>query len=271
MGNGRTVTGTGMANAPFACGWRRIVDATQPLQAGMPCWEGDPPLIFRKVASRATHGYTLRSFSLGEHSGTHVNAPCSFVPDGAPLEQAFAWPLWAPLVIIDIAARAATDPATTCTVDDVLAFEAEHGTIPAGSFVACVSGWHALWHEPARFMGQQADGTTAFPSWHPEAVALLCGGATPAAGRGAGALLPGPLHNQPGRGVCGMGIDTHGMDHPADATFACNRLALGLGAVVVECLGDLSDVPATGAWICVAPLPLHGGTGAPCTVTVFVR
>lgn len=239
----------------------RLADLAHPVTPGMPLWPGDPPVSFRTVATQDADGYDLRSFTLGEHSGTHVNAPGSFLPGGADVRHAAPWPLLLPLAVLDMRARAACTPDARCTVADVLAWEAEYGAVPEGCLFVCNTGWHRLWSQPDRFMGLHRDGghdggghdagiqvATRFPSYEPEAVRLL-------------------VHE---RGVRGIGIDTHGVDAPDDAQFRCNRMALAAGAVVVECLAALDGLPATGAHVLLAPLALAGGTGAPVAVTAFV-
>lgn len=228
--------------------WRRVVDATQTISVDMPVWPGDPAPFFEDVATFTDEGYRLRSVRLGEHSGTHVNAPSAFFPGGAGLDEAARWPLIAPLVVLDVRQQAMLDAGYRCTPDDVVAWEARFGRIPVDSFVACNTGWHRLWNEPSRYLGLDAPEGLMFPSFSPAAVIMLC--------------------NE--RRVGGIGIDTHGVDAPDDVGFTCNRLALERGCVVVECLGSLDVVPASGALVIISPLPLRGGTGAPVTVTVLV-
>lgn len=229
--------------------WRRVLDATQPITPAMPLWPGDPHMVAEAAASFETEGYRLRAFRMGEHSGTHVNAPSAFLPDGVSLEDAAAWPLVAPLVVIDMRKRAGVDNACCCGVEDLLEWEGRFGRIPRGAFVACNTGWHRHWDDPRAYFGRSDDSDTIrFPSYAPGAVQWLCAE----------------------RHVGGIGIDTHGVDAPDDASFSCNRTALSQGCAVVECLGSLDAVPLSGALIIVAPLPLVGGTGAPATVTVLV-
>lgn len=229
--------------------WRRVLDATQPITPAMPLWPGDPPMVAETAASFETEGYRLRAFRMGEHSGTHVNAPSAFLPDGVSLEDTAVWPLVAPLVVIDMRKRAGMDNACCCGMDDLLEWESRFGRIPRGAFVACNTGWHRHWDDPRAFFGMTDDSDTIrFPAFAPGAVQWLCAE----------------------RHIGGIGIDTHGVDAPDDASFSCNRTALSQGCAVVECLGSLDAVPLSGALIIVAPLPLVGGTGAPATVTVLV-
>jgi kynurenine formamidase len=62
--------------------YSRVVGLSRLVHPGMPQWPGDPAVDFETVAEMHRDGYYLRRFSLGEHSGTHLNAPSSFHPDG---------------------------------------------------------------------------------------------------------------------------------------------------------------------------------------------
>lgn len=235
----------------------RLADLAHPIDRGMPRWPGDPPVTFLHVADREEDGYDLRAFAMGEHSGTHVNAPLAFLPGGTDVRGAALWPLLLPLALLDMRGRAEADPGTRCTPDDILAWEAANGRVPCGGLFVCNTGWHHLWSEPELFMGVQRNALRAgpghappmlFPSFAPEAVHLLA-------------------HE---RGVGGIGIDTHGVDAPDDAAFLCNRMALAAGVVVLECLTALDGLPPTGTHVLLAPLGLCGGTGAPVAVTAFI-
>ena len=46
---------------------------------------------------------TLSVYSLGAHSGTHIDAPMHFVAGGAPIDQVSLEPLIGPALVIDIA------------------------------------------------------------------------------------------------------------------------------------------------------------------------
>ena len=57
--------------------YSRVVELSHPIQPGMPAWPGDPPTRFTTLARLASQGFFLRRLSLGEHSGTHLNAPAA--------------------------------------------------------------------------------------------------------------------------------------------------------------------------------------------------
>lgn len=98
----QTTSRVGSADAMKPNGW---VDATATLDpATTPVYEGDAPMNFEFLKDmRKGDGLTLSKYSLGAHSGTHIDAPMHFVRDGAPIDKVPLEPLIGPARIIDIA------------------------------------------------------------------------------------------------------------------------------------------------------------------------
>ena len=72
--------------------------------ATTPVYEGDAPMKFEFLKDmRKGDGFTLSVYSLGAHSGTHIDAPMHFVRDGAPIDRVPLEPLIGPARVIDIA------------------------------------------------------------------------------------------------------------------------------------------------------------------------
>ncbi len=84
-----------------AAGW---LDATATLDpATTPIYAGDAPLKFDFLKDmRKGDALTLSAYSLGAHSGTHIDAPMHFVRDGAPIDRVPLEPLMGPARVIDI-------------------------------------------------------------------------------------------------------------------------------------------------------------------------
>jgi arylformamidase len=80
------------------------IDATATLDpATTPVYEGDAPMNFEFLKDmRKGDGFTLSKYSLGAHSGTHIDAPMHFVRDGAPIDRVPLEPLIGPARVIDI-------------------------------------------------------------------------------------------------------------------------------------------------------------------------
>ncbi len=82
-------------------GW---IDATATLDpATTPVYEGDAPMTFEFLKDmRKGDALTLSKYSLGAHSGTHIDAPMHFVRDGASIDRVSLEPLIGPARVIDI-------------------------------------------------------------------------------------------------------------------------------------------------------------------------
>jgi len=86
---------------PTAGGW---LDATVTLDpATTPVYEGDAPMRFEFLKQmRNGDVLTLSAYSIGAHSGTHVDAPMHFVANGASIDQVPLDRLIGPARVIDI-------------------------------------------------------------------------------------------------------------------------------------------------------------------------
>ncbi len=82
----------------------RWIDATATLDpATTPVYEGDAPMKFDFLKDmRKGDGFTLSVYSMGAHSGTHIDAPMHFVLNGAPIDRVPLEPLIGPALVIDI-------------------------------------------------------------------------------------------------------------------------------------------------------------------------
>jgi arylformamidase len=82
----------------------RWIDATATLDpATTPVYEGDAPMKFDFLKDmRKGDGFTLSVYSLGAHSGTHIDAPMHFVREGASIDRVPLEPLIGPARVIEI-------------------------------------------------------------------------------------------------------------------------------------------------------------------------
>lgn len=220
----------------------RVIDLTWPLAPDMPVWPGDPPLEYKTMARLDREGYALRSARIGEHLGSHLNAPAHFLENGETVEAIPPDRLVSPCVVVPLARENGADG--LLEPEDVRDWENRHGRIPPGSIVLVRTGWGRLWNDPDAFLGLDGRGGMRFPGVAAEAARLL----------------------MDRRGASGMGIDTHGLDSGADQDFAANKAVLSRGGLVLECLANLETLPPTGAVLFMGALPLAGGSGAPARV-----
>jgi len=83
-------------------GW---IDATATLDPSTtPVYAGDAPMKFDFLHDmRKGEAFTLSVYSLGAHSGTHIDAPMHFIRDGASIDRVPLSALIGPARVIDIA------------------------------------------------------------------------------------------------------------------------------------------------------------------------
>jgi arylformamidase len=97
----QTASGVVAPEALTSNGW---IDATATLDpATTPVYAGDAPMKFEFLKDMHKGDIlTLSAYSMGAHSGTHIDAPMHFVRDGASIEQLSLAPLIGPARVIDI-------------------------------------------------------------------------------------------------------------------------------------------------------------------------
>src|SRR5262245_60381420 len=86
-----------------------------------------------------------RTLRLGEHTGTHFDAPVHWISgreyEGCATDTIPPQRLVGPACVIDKSADAARDNDTLLTVADVQAWESKHGRIPKGAWVLMRTDW----------------------------------------------------------------------------------------------------------------------------------
>ena len=202
-----------------------------------------------QTSSLEENGIYNNDLTLGEHTGTHIDAPMHFAEGGLTTDQLPAEKFFAPLAIISIpysptVARAGDDPDTAVTVDDILAWERDHGRLPAGAFVAMLSGWGDRIGDAEAFTNTDDAGVTHYPGYSGEAAAFLC----------------------EERDIVGAGVDGFSLDTGTADAYPAHRTFLPAGKYGVELLANLDTVPAAGATIIVGAPKHERGSGGPARV-----
>ncbi len=225
--------------APSLRGGRGLRDLTYPLTTTFPAFAPGEEPVRRTYVTIEDDGYYMQEWRLVEHTGTHVDAPGHFVAGGRLATDLSLAELIAPVVVIDIAARAAHDPDTVVTVEDVLAFERRYGRIPRDAAVLMYSGWGAKVGDPDAYRGTDASGTLHFPGFGAEATEWL-------------------LQR---RRIRSLGVDTLSIDPGDSETFETHLTLLGADRYGMENLANLRRMPRRGATIVVGLIPFEEGSG----------
>jgi kynurenine formamidase len=240
----------------------RIVDLTETLRPEYPTIqlpeEFKQAWGFRK--ERISHydedgpAWSWSNFSMSEHTGTHLDAPAHWisgkdVPNGTvdtlPMEQMIA-----PVCVVDCSAEVAADKGFILTREFLLAWEEQHGRIPAGAWLFMRSDWRKV-ADPDNYINMQEDGAHS-PGPDPECVLFLI----------------------EERDVLGFGTECVGTDagqaFAMDPQYPCHYYMHGHGRLGLQCMTNLDLLPPTGAVIVSAPLKIIEGSGSPLRVIALV-
>ena len=136
------------------------------------------------------------------------------------------------------------------TKEHLIAWEEQHGQIPAGSWVFMRSDWRKV-ASPDNYANIKEDG----------------------------AHHPGPDHDCvqwmiKERDVLGFGTECIGTDAGIAMSFdpplPCHYFMHGAGKYGLQCMTNLDLLPPTGAVILCPPLKIEGGSGSPLRVLALV-
>ncbi|MBI4639851.1 MAG: cyclase family protein [Candidatus Tectomicrobia bacterium] len=229
------------AQMPEVKGFSKVQDLTHTLSANFPLFPGFEPLQVKNLVTVKANGFYVNRWDIGEHTGTHMDAPAHFVDPAPTAEKIPAERLIAPLVVIHIHERAQSNEDAQVMVTDLADWEKQHGRIPRGAFIAMHSGWEARVSEPKRFVNQDASGTLHFPAFHPEAGEFLV----------------------KEREIVGIGVDTLSLDFGPSKDFKTHLIVLGAGKYGLENLANLAAVPPSGATVIVGGPKVENASGGP--------
>ncbi len=247
--------------AGVASGTIRTVDLTQTLSPDTPTLVLPPEFgqcagFSQQEISRYDErgvAWYWNNFTVGEHTGTHFDAPIHWVtgkdlPDNA-LDTIQPADFIAPAIVIDISAKSAADPDYLLTVADIEAWETEHGRIPPRNWVLLRTDWSKRSVED--YVNRREDGAHT-PGPSAEAVRFLV----------------------EERDAHGFGVETIGTDagqaHLLNPPYPAHGIFHGAGRYGLQCLQNLDQLPATGSVVIATPLKIAGGSGSPLRVLALV-
>ena len=252
---------TGLAQA-LADSSAELIDLTTPLTSETPILRLPAPfantvgLSLSPVSNfdEAGPAWAWNDMSIGEHAGTHLDAPVHWASgrDGKSVDQIEPARLVGPLVVIDKTAEAKENPDFLLEPEHFEAWELEHGTLPANCWVIYRTGWSERGDSAAGFINADEEGP------HTPGVSAR------------GAKWMAENDNISGFGVETVGIDA-GQAGTFDPMFPAHEYLLGADKYGLTSLRNVDQLPTVGAMIAVAPLPIVGGTGSPARVYALVE
>lgn len=240
----------------------RSIDLTHTLDPDFPVLVLPPefgqcqPFRIEEVSKYDERGpaWYWRNFSCNEHTGTHFDAPIHWVtgrdlPDGS-VDTIATDVFTRPACVLDFSAEAAADEDFVLTAEHIKIWESDHGEIPTGSWVLFRTDWSK--RNATDYVNLKDDGAHS-PGPDASAIRYLVDK----------------------RDAMGLGVETIGTDagqgHTFDPPYPAHALLHGAGRYGLQCLKNLDQLPATGAFLVCAPLKIKHGSGSPLRVLALVE
>lgn len=239
-----------------------VIDLTTPLSSDTPILNLPQPLANTVGLSLspvsnfddAGPAWAWNDVTVGEHAGTHLDAPVHWISgrDGKSVDQIEPSRLIGPLIVIDKSEEAAENPDFLLEPEHFEQWQQEHGQLPDNCWVIFRTGWSARGGNAAEFVNADEAGP------HTPGVSVA----------GAQWIAANPS-------ISGFGVETVGIDAGQAATFdpmfPVHFFLLGADKYGLTSLRGVERLPAVGATLVVAPLPIVGGTGSPTRVYALVE
>ena len=232
---------------------KKFIDLTHEFAAGIPHWPGFPDeqqktiYWYEKQPGLMGDGFFAEVFTHVGQWGTHVDPPAHFHKGLRTVDQIELKEMILPLVAVDVHEECEKDPDYTLTVDRLEKWEADHGTIPAGAFVAMRTDWSKRWPDAAKMANKDNQGVAHYPGWSLSALKYL----------------------YEKRKITASGHETTDTD-PGLATtkddYSLEAYILGINHYQIELLTNLDQVPESGAIVVVSFPKPKGGSGFPARV-----
>lgn len=246
----------------LASGTVEIVDLTAPLSADTPTLVLPDPFSnlidfsLEEVSAYNEPGpfWKHHNIHTGEHIGTHIDAPVHWISgrEGKDVSQIEPARLVGPAVVLDFSKEAGADPDFLIDVHHLVAWQEEHGSFPANSWLLFRTGWDAYGHSQEAFLNLDGNGSHT-PGFTPECSKWIAEELE----------------------ISGIGVETVGIDAgnavALDPPFPMHYFLLGADKYGITSLKNLAKLPTHGAMIVVAPMPIVGGTGAPTRVLALMQ
>lgn len=222
---------------------QKWVDLSHNIYGEIPYFQSFQPMKEKTLVTVKDDGFFAKEYQLVTQYGTHIDAPVHFVEDRISVDQLPIKEFLLPLIVINKEQEVNKNPDYSLTVEDIQNFEAEHGEIPAKSFVAFASGWSKRWEDSEAFYNVDQTGQAHTPGWSLEALKFL--------------------HEK--RDVTAVGHETLDTDSAVDCTKNGGLIGelywLQQDKFQVEVLKGLTELPAVGGAISIGVPKVKGAPG----------
>jgi kynurenine formamidase len=235
----------------------KFVDLTHAFEPGIPHWKGLPDeeretlYHYEKGKGTRGEGFLIHRYSFAGQWGTHVDPPAHFVRGLRTIDQISVREMILPLVVVDLHEAAAKNPDIQISMENVRAWEKQHGVIPKGAFVAMRTDWSKRWPDAKKMQNVDEKGIAHYPGWSADVLKYL-------------------LRE---RDVTAIGHETTDTDPGLSTTkddYALETYVLSQDKYQIEILANLDQVPDSGG-IAVVTFPKpKGGSGFPARVFAVI-
>jgi len=231
----------------------RFVELSHSMNNDSPYWAGIPdgsvdigPVVYDW--GNPMLECQIQTFKFPGQFGTHIDFPSHFIKGGKSSESYGVNNMMYPLCVIDITKKVEEDVHYAVSVDDIKEWEAKHGNIPDGAFVALRTDWYKRWPDMNAFANLDEEGGEHCPGWSMEALKYIY-----------------ETRNAAANGHETLDTDASMLAVEA-GDLACERYVLAKGKLQIEVLQNLDKVPEAGAILIAAWTRLEKATGLPVRV-----
>lgn len=177
---------------------------------------------------------------MGDHCGTHVDAPSHFIEGGKTIENIDVCQLMGRGLLLDMRHIA---PSHTFGVKDIQLWERDFGAIEADDIVIFRTGWHEKW-------ALKPDHSAFLQDW------------PGLSAEGAAYLIA--------KGVKVFGTDALSLDAFGNAENPAHLAVLGNDNLIIENLANLEMLPAHFCFLAL-PLRIERGSASPVWAIAFIE
>jgi kynurenine formamidase len=180
--------------------------------------------------------------TLSEHTGTHIDAPLHFIPDGEAhygIDKVDLNKTMGRAAFIDASDISPNGLVTRAKIEK---WEKSNGSIKTGDIVLFRFGWDRYW-------ATRPNDKDFIKDW-------------PGLGKDATEYLVN-------KGIRAVGTDAFSMDASDSETFDAHRMLLSNQVYIIENLNHLDQLPAF-SFVIALPLKIKDGSGSPLRIVAFV-
>jgi arylformamidase len=212
----------------------KSVDLTLTISQKIPTFPGSPTPSFIPWEKLRKDGYNLELLFLSSHTGTHVDAPFHFLPNGSKIHQINPGRFLRDARLI----RVRAGPRYAITKSDIVSHEEKFGRIEDYSTIVFATGWN-----------DKLDKVGFFEE-------------NPGLSVSAARYLVSKKTNL-------VGIDSPSIDVGSNKKFSAHHILLKGNVLILENLCNLSKIKRFTFKLAALPLKLQNATGSPVRAVAF--